>query len=280
MYGSRRTFGRNQRSLFRRRVGGGIASPRRSRGERIFRQGTQEERQSKQKSYLKSALIAFGVILFFNWLFPNVIPFDTFELWQIRQGSWYDDWLMASWPIFAWAVGVTVLFSLFTRNTRKQNLMAEQLFAVGTLQSVIAGVLEEISFRWLIFISAVVGIKIGNFLFFGWAGFGIGEWFELHVAGPVVNFLTLGYLSDVLANPESWAVGAAMLSANAFFRDGHKYLGFFGYINSWFIGMFMFWLLFQYGLLACILAHFVYDFLIDVVRYGDMVIERSMGWGK
>ena len=276
MYRSRRTPGSG---IFQRRGHDEVTLPIRSRGERIFLKATREEGQSKQKNYLVAAFTAFWVILFFNWLFPDVIPFDTFELWRIRQGIW-SDWLMASWPIFAWAVGVTVLVSLFTRNTRKQNLMAEQLFAVGTLQSVVAGVLEEISFRWLIFISAVVGIKIGNFLFFGWAGFGIGEWFELHVAGPVVNFLTLGYLSDVLANPESWAVGAAMLSANAFFRDGHKYLGFFGYVNSWFIGMFMFWLLFQYGLLACILAHFVYDFLIDVVRYGGMVIERSMGWGK
>ena len=268
MYRSRRTPGSG---IFQRRGHDEVTLPIRSRGERIFLKATQEEGRS---NYFVAAFTAFLVILFFNWLFPDVIPFDTFELWRIRQGIW-SDWLVASWPIFAWAVGVTVLVSLFTRNTRKQNLMAEQLFAVGTLQSVVAGVWEEISFRWLIFISAVVGIKIVNFLFFGFP-----EWFELHVVGPVANFLTLGYLSDVLANPESWAVGAAMLSANALFGNDHKYLGFFGYVNSWFIGMFMFWLLFQYGLLACILAHFVYDFLIGVIRYGDRVIERSMGWGK
>ena len=253
--------------------------PRRSRRERIFRTGTQEEKKKKEKNFLRSAFIAFFVILIANRFFPDVIPFDTFELWEIKSGNWLD-WLVISWPIFAWGGGITLFVSIVTLNTRKQNLEAEKLFLKGTIISIGAGVLEEISFRWLIFISGIVGLKIANFLFFGWAGFGISEWFEIHVSGLVANFFTLGYLSDILSSPENWAIGAAMLAANAFFRNGHKYLGFFGYVNSWFIGMFMFWLLFQYGLLACILVHFAYDFLIFTVRYLDMVVERGMGWNK
>ena len=57
-----------------------------------------------------------------------------------------------------------------------------------------------------------------------------------------------------------WGIGAGMLAANAFFRDGHKYQGNFGMVNSWFIGMYMFHILFTYGLPECMFAHFAYNF--------------------
>ena len=53
-----------------------------------------------------------------------------------------------------------------------------------------------------------------------------------------------------------------MLYTNAFFRDGHRYQGPIGVLNSWFAGMFLFWIMFTYGLPAAILVHFMYDFLI------------------
>lgn len=97
-----------------------------------------------------------------------------------------------------------------------------------------------------------------------------------YIAGPLASMVTLGKMSNILFHPSGWAVGSALLSSNGFFRDGHKYLGLFGWINSWFIGMFMFWLLFEYGIVACIVVHFLYDFFIEVVRYMDKVIERAL----
>ena len=38
------------------------------------------------------------------------------------------------------------------------------------------------------------------------------QWFQLHVFGLVANFVTFGYLKDVLVNPDGWAVGASLLA--------------------------------------------------------------------
>lgn len=110
-----------------------------------------------------------------------------------------------------------------------------------------------------------------------WLGANVPEYLQVHLFGPVANFFTLGLLSDQLTNPANWAIGAAIIASNGFFRDGHKYLGWFGFLNSWFIGMFFFYLMFTYGLPAAILVHFIYDFLIFTVRYVDEAIERAQG---
>jgi len=39
--------------------------------------------------------------------------------------------------------------------------------------------------------------------------------------------------------------------------------------------MFMFYLLFKYGLVAAIVVHFLYDLFIYLVRYLDSIFERS-----
>ena len=69
----------------------------------------------------------------------------------------------------------------------------------------------------------------------------------------------------MLFHPSSWAVGAAVISANAFFRDGHKYQGILGVLNSWFAGMFFFWMMFAHGLWAAMVVHFTYDVVVFTV---------------
>lgn len=91
---------------------------------------------------------------------------------------------------------------------------------------------------------------------------GIPEWFHVHVWGPLANITTGGHLQEYLFHPSGFAVGAALLYSNAFFRDGHKHIGLFGYVNSWFLGMFFFYLMLNYGLPAAILVHFVYDLAV------------------
>jgi len=105
-------------------------------------------------------------------------------------------------------------------------------------------------------------IRFSNFLFFGFLGFGIPEWIHMHVWGPLANWTTFHQLESYIFNENSWTVGAAMLYSNAFFRDGHKYQGLFGVISSWFMGMYFFWIMFHYGLVAAIVIHFLYDFAI------------------
>ncbi len=206
------------------------------------------------------------------WIWPWATPFKFFEFWNMR-GS-ISDWLYAGLPLFLWGGIVNAIIAFFTKNNEEVNDRAEELFSKGTLSSLAAGIFEEMTFRWLFFLNNIVVIKITNFVFFGFLGFGIPEWFQLNLFGPIADWITLGGLHASLFHQSGWAVGSAMLVTNAFFRDGHKYQGWFGYVNSWFGGMFFFFILFKYGLPAAMLIHFLYDFIIDIVRYVDCVVER------
>lgn len=234
-----------------------------------------EEKQKEGRNYLVSAFFAAIFVAFVLWIWPDTLPFTYFQFWT--TGGEPTDWLRTAIPIFIWGAGFTAVVSFLTRNKPEENRNAESNFGKGFFLSLWAGVMEEICFRWLIFMSSIIGVQIVNFLFFGFLGFGIPELLQVYVLGPIANFFTLGYLEPYLVRPELWAIGAGLLGANGFFRDGHKYLGPLGLINSWFIGMFMFYLLFTYGLLACILVHFLYDLAIFAVRYVDQVIERARG---
>lgn len=212
------------------------------------------------------------VVFIWEWLWPNIIPFTLFEFWTLK-GSWADV-LKTAWPILLWAVVVTFTRAIFTSNDDEENDNAEANFAIGGILSLCAGVFEEIAFRWIVFYAEIVSYKIINFLFFGWLGFGVAEWFYLHVEGPIANFITFGGVNDLLFHGSGWFVGAAMLTSNGKFRDGHAYQGCFGWINAWVIGMILFYIMFKHGIIASMVVHFVYDILIFFIRYIDCVIER------
>lgn len=237
-----------------------------------------EEKEDKKytKKFLISAVLSIFVLPCILYFFPTSVPFRFFELWKVE--GHFLQWIQSALPLFLWGAGVTILLSIFTFNEPDHNRDAETIMAGGVIISIFAGVVEEIFFRWLFFLLHIIFVKISNFLFFGFLGFGIAEWLYVHFFGPIANWATLHSLQEYLFHPSGWAVGTAMLSTNAFFRDGHKYLGLLGFVNSWFIGMYCFWIMFHYGLLAAIIVHFLYDLLLFVIRYLDMVIERSLGW--
>lgn len=91
------------------------------------------------------------------------------------------------------------------------------------------------------------------------------EWFNNEILVPFADWASFGKMHNLLitdspTNPDAWAIGAGLITANARFRDGHKYQGPLGIVNSWYIGLVMFWLMFTYGLVAAIAIHFLYDF--------------------
>ena len=235
-----------------------------------------------KRNYIISALwCAIIVIPFTNWVAPEMIPYDMAFIWNTHGTSWID-WLTVGIPIFAWGFGVTFVLKFlkpgYTRADRMQRASASNIFVGGTLISAWAGITEELAFRWLSFCGAFLGIFIANWLFFDCLGFGIAEWFYLTIFGPIANFTTGGYLEPWLFHESGWMAGAALLASNQFFRDGHKYQGFFGWVNSWFLGMFFFYVMFNYGLLAAIVVHFAYDWIIFTTaacfRFLDSIVER------
>ena len=227
-----------------------------------------KQEKTKQKwanKFLGKIISSILILPIVMWLWPWAVPFRFFELWESR--GTISEWLYTAWPIFVWGSGFTLFFALRTRNDRKTNRHAEDILKGGTLISIVAGVMEEMTFRWLFFLDNIVSVKLTNFFIFGFLGFGIPEWLHLRLVGPIVNEITLHGLEPYLFHPTGWAVGAAMVTTNAFFRDGHKYQGIFGWINSWFGGMFLFYIMFTYGIVAAIVVHFVLVFLIFFLRF-------------
>jgi hypothetical protein len=235
-----------------------------------------EERKASQSAAIGVMISATISSLFFFWFwgiwFDEHFPvgmFDFFSETNIVGG------IKASWPIFIWAGGFTLVVAILTKNSMTRNLKAEQEFAKGFWSSLGAGIFEEICFRWALFLGATVGVQFINWLLLGFVDGWMGpiQWLHVTIFGPLATFMTFGYAEGLMSGM-GWVVGAAILSANAKFRDGHKYLGIVGIINSWYIGLFFFYLAFTYGLLAAIVVHFLYDLLIHAVIYADSVVER------
>ena len=94
------------------------------------------------------------------------------------------------------------------------------------------------------------------------------KWFYNALLIPLADWTSFHKLHDLFyatgATPgvDTWAIGAGIVSANTFFRDGHKYLGFIGVVNSWYLGLILFWVMLTYGVWPAIVVHFLYDFLI------------------
>lgn len=219
-----------------------------------------------------SALLVAGLTHFF----PESIPYSFWGLWE-TSGT-VSQWLIAAWPILLWAIGLNFIVAVFTRNTREENLNAESFLAAGVWLSLRAGIMEEIIFRWLIFMWSMALIQVSDFIFGGFLPFfdhGLVWAFYHYILSPLADFFTFGLLSVELSGNTAWYLAAGMLVANARFRDGHKYQGPLGVINSWFIGMYMFYLLFSFGLVAAIVVHLVYDVSIFGIRYLDRVVERA-----
>jgi hypothetical protein len=236
-----------------------------------------EENKRAYRNYLVSAMSAVCTIAVVQALWPGVIPFQTFAVWN--TAGTVQDWILAGAPVLAWGFGIQGLICLCNWNARIMRhpyleATPKEIFVKGLRISVWAGVTEEISFRWLIFFAQIFWIKVLNFLFFGFLGLGLPRFFHLHLFGPLADWTTFGGLHDFLFSPAGWAVGAAMLGTNAFFRDGHSYQGILGVLNSWFIGMFCFWLMFTYGLPAAILIHFLYDLIIYSVLAGHAALRK------
>lgn len=225
--------------------------------------------QKDGSNYLVSAFISFFLVACISLIWPTSIgPFShMFSLWT-SKGT-ISEWLTLGLPLFAWGVFLKTVFWVFCPPERKiKNAEADILFK-GVVISTWAGVVEEICFRWLIFLNALWAAKVISFCLCGFP-----EWLYLHLVGPIANFFTGGLMSEYLYHPQSWAVGSAIISANGAFRDGHKYQGLMGLVNSWYIGMFLFWTALTYGLWAAILLHFAYDLVIFTLAYVLYKVSR------
>lgn len=231
-------------------------------------------KRKKVNSIYLDGLAAFLVIGFLEIVWPSLIPFKLFQFWFFK-GS-LREVITHSWPVLAWAFGNTVYLSLVRKNPKELNRRADELLEFGFYASLKAGITEELLFRWIFFFRSMLILQVLNIVFFGFLGWGVFEWLHTTVLGPVTNFVTLGILESTLLKTE-WVVGFGLIVSNYLFMEGHSYQGLKGWIVSWMMGLFLFHLLFTYGLFAAILIHFLIDFLIFSLVYLDACLEKALG---
>lgn len=204
-----------------------------------------------------------------NRVNPEIFPVDFNYLWQVR-GPWWMIPLVII-PVLA-GLGYSTWWSLKrTNNHPNLNYYAEDLVRGGTVVSLLAGIFEEIEFRWLLPYTLMISLSELNILLGGSIA-GIFQNFLL----PVANFLSFGLMHEWLLRPD-WVVGAAIVLSNWKFQTGHAYQG-PGCIIHWFTGMFFFiltWSLF--GLPVAIPTHFLWDGMLFTLYYLDAKKERQDG---
>ena len=140
--------------------------------------------ESKKGSgcYITTAIGVFIFVVFCMWVRPGIVPFSLFEFWKLEDVSIWTI-IAGSWPLFAWGIGINLIRAVATKNNPMVNRNAEYIIVVGLVLSVIAGVFEEIAFRWIFFYGQIIVYKFFNFLVFGWAGFGVFQWLFQNIEG-------------------------------------------------------------------------------------------------
>jgi len=190
-------------------------------------------------------------------------PFTLWSFWETKGNPAI--WMAASWPFFLWAFIFALVrkgIGVSTIDVRQMSQKGRTTFLTVTSSiSLFASPLEEIVHRWVLFLLLMPLLLLLNFL----SG-GALEWFHLNGLGPFSDGSSLGYLKTWIFHPV-WVVGAALVVSNILFAAQHLYQGRFGVANSWFLGLWFFWLLFEYGLVACILLHVTYNLFLFGITY-------------
>lgn len=183
------------------------------------------------------------------WLMADNIPEAVFE----------------SWPLFLYCIVLTIVT---IANNRKELREEDTELGQDIYKSVMAGILEEVGFRNLFIFTAMGSVVVMNTITFGFV-----LWFWQVVELPVIDFLSLGYFHNVLyALPAVFIAGA--INANVGFRDGHKYQGLFGLVNSWYIGLYLLSVMLTQGLVIAILVHMTYDLIVSVLKFTAQKIAK------
>jgi hypothetical protein len=225
--------------------------------------------------YLDFAIIAVVWIILVRVFLPfEAIPY-VFERFLFFKGEWWEP-LLAAWPLF----GVGFLFNFFlmatTVNAPEIQKNAPQIPLWGLSTSLMAGIMEEITFRWVLLYGFMGLFWVINQLLIQVVGRGLLEEAFSPVA-TLVNPFLVGGVEEVLNHPGAWTIGLAILAANWKFQTGHLYQGLVGFVFSWFAGLIFFQTVFKYGLFAAMLTHFSLDLMVAFMLLIDVLIELILG---
>jgi hypothetical protein len=134
------------------------------------------------------------------------------------------------------------------------------------------------------FVMALLGVIATIFVvYITWSWKDPIYWIYEHIIFNVLNFISLGFLEPVLyfENAPMSSEGSKIslflmgaVSANAKFRDGHKYQGIIGLLNAWMAGFVLLYAMLYHGLLCAIIVHALYDLEFAFIRYIGRKVDR------
>lgn len=210
-----------------------------------------------------SALFSGLVVLpLTHWLAPDFMPLGAADIWSFH-GTDPKAWALALLPLMAYAVILQSLVSGLAHPSRLRVRKEDDLLLRMALRASLPALVEEIAFRWLIFLGAIPFLFLMDQCTFGLLG-----WVHVNVLIPLAD-LSSGYLlTDAFHHPSGWLVGASIVTTNGTFRDGHSYQGPVGWASAWFTGLYYFGLMFTYGLLVAMAGHFVHNLIVQLVAAG------------
>jgi len=251
------------------------------------------------RSQLKNiaVLVAAGLgLVAINFFFPGFFTYP-----HLKWGGWES--VARFWPLLIWLLVVSTLSACAQRRIRSSAKFT--LFRWSLLVSTLAGLWEEVAYRWIYICYGMVAVIFANWLYGTWVAWilvillcvatlallsqgkflqalpiavstGLTVWFALN-ANPIywfyenvlvviIHFTTFYQMDPVLygAHDKLFIFGA--ITANAWFRDGHKYQGLIGFTNSWYVGMVLLYAALTYGLVTAIVIHILYDVVYDIVH--------------
>ncbi len=197
------------------------------------------------------------------------LPFEFDDL--LVPGINYFEAVRSVWFVFIFGPAAALLYHLY-QVIRRRRRQYDPIYVLvkGVKVSAIAGFFEELIFRAFMFLTTIIFIQVVNESIIG----GVAAFYNT-IALPLANWLTLGYLEPQLLDQTNWFIGAAAVMTNAKFRDGHLYQGLIGWVHAWFFGMAMYYLLFNYGLQAAILVHFLYNMSVFGATALGMKLQPS-----
>lgn len=259
---------------------------------------------SQQKAILYNQVINIGILIVaglgvgvFTYIFPAFFRYPYFN-W----GGWESVWRF--WPMFAWGVIVATLLTFLNGPICVSE--NNKLLQYRLLSSVLAGVWEELGFRWIFICYSMIFVVLGNWIFgagLGWVlmiGFAFATvtslsqrkflfavlaaigvaiaiwfaqnanivyWFYENVLVVIIHFTTFDQMDSVLNNQHDRIFLFGAILANAWFRDGHKYQGPLGVINSWYCGLVLLYATVTYGVITAIAVHTIYDLIHSIIYF-------------
>ncbi|MES3005184.1 MAG: hypothetical protein V4690_03710 [Patescibacteria group bacterium] len=247
-----------------------------------------------------------------GYFYPNFFQHPNLR-WSVPEGV-----ITYFWPLLLYAASLAIVVTLASGISSGEE--DEAVFGLSLVTGTLAGVWEEIGYRWLYICTAMVSITALNWLLGTFAGSIIGLvilifgllilinaerwnkfvalvpisfgalilwmiwyggysdpvfWIYQNITVPLVNFVTLGNFEMVFNHPNlSPLFVFGIIAANASFRDGHKYQGPVGLLNSWIVGFVMMYATIFYGIGTAIVLHALYNIEVALVRYLARKLSR------